>query len=331
VRLRSLIKEAAYGVAAASGLHRVADAHRGERLVVLTYHSVGPAEEHPYLNRISPERFRAQVRYLKTHYDVVAIDEGLDRLTCGATGAQLRRPMAAITVDDGYSDSYEYLYPIAREEGVPIAIFLATDYIDGCRLPWTTRASALVHFSTATRCPIPNEAAPAFSLPIETQTQKHAANQSLRQSLSRLDQAMRDAALDQLARDLAPADMRLLQPLTWAQVREMQDAGVVIGSHTRYHGWLDRVSAEEIARELGSAKERIERETGRACDVIAYPNGNHNSQVRAATARAGYRYALTQDRGINTARFDPFAVQRVEVPFDELLGTFICRVSGFAF
>jgi len=104
----------------------------------------------------------------------------------------------------------------------------------------------------------------------------------------------------------------------------------VFGSHTRYHAWLDRVSAAEVDRELVDAKARIEAETGRACNLIAYPNGSYDASVRSATARAGYYYALTQDRGINTTRFDPLAVRRVEVPYDERLGTFICRTAGFA-
>jgi peptidoglycan/xylan/chitin deacetylase (PgdA/CDA1 family) len=329
VRLRSLIKETIYGAAAASGVVRVAGAHRGHGLIVLTYHSVGPAQDYPYLHRMPPDRFRTQMRYLKAHYDLVAIDAGLDALADTDPVMQRRRPMVAITVDDGYSDNYEHLFPIAQEERVPIAIFLATDYLDGHRLPWPTRASALVHFATATRCPIPNGAGSASSLPINTTAQKHAANKALRQSLSQLDQAERDAALDELVRELAPAGMRILPPLTWTQVREMQDAGVVFGSHTRYHAWLDRVSPEEIDRELRASKERIEAETARTCDLIAYPNGNFDARVRAATANAAYRFALTQHRGINTAHFDPLAVRRVEVPYNELLGTFKCRVAGF--
>ncbi len=136
--------------------------------------------------------------------------------------------------------------------------------------------------------------------------------------------------LADISRTLAPENMRLLPPLTWSQVHEMQNAGVLFGSHTCFHAWLDRVSVGELERELGSAKARIEAETRAVCDVIAYPNGNHDAAVRAATARAGYRYALTQERGINVTGFHPFAVRRIEVPYNERLGTFICRTAGFA-
>jgi peptidoglycan/xylan/chitin deacetylase (PgdA/CDA1 family) len=328
MKLRSAIKEAAYGVAAASGLPRLAGAHRGRGLIVLTYHSVGPAAEHPYLHRMPPDRFRAQLRYLKTHYDVVPVVEGLDRLALRYGSLSSHRPMAAVTVDDGYADNYEHIFPIAREQNVPITIFVATDYLDSGRLPWPTRISALTHFASANRCYVPASEGSPVSLPIVTAEGKHAANRALRQALSKLDQPAREAALEELTRALAPVQMRLLPPLTWDQVREMQESSVVFGSHTCHHAWLDRVSAGELERELSVAKARIEAETAQACDTIAYPNGNHDEKVRAATARAGYRYALTQTRGINTECFEPLSVRRIEVPYNELLGTFICRVAG---
>jgi len=327
--LRTIVKETVYAVAAASGVPRLAGAHRGGGLIALTYHSVGPAVEHPYLNRMPPDRFRAQVRYLKANYDVVAISDGLESLTSDGAGARRRRPMAAITVDDGYADNFQHIFPIAREEGVPVTIFLATDYLDSGRLPWPTRISALLHFATALHCPMPGGVSGRTSLPIGTRAEKSAAAGALRQVLSQLDQADREEAIDAISRALVPRDMQTLPPLTWDQVREMQAAGVVFGSHTRFHAWLDRVSDAELYHELSAAKARIEAETARACHALAYPNGNHDARVRAAAARAGYRHALTQDRGINAEGFDPLALGRIEVPFNERLGTFICRAAGF--
>jgi peptidoglycan/xylan/chitin deacetylase (PgdA/CDA1 family) len=111
----------------------------------------------------------------------------------------------------------------------------------------------------------------------------------------------------------------------------MRDAGISFGAHTRYHAWLDRVSPDELVRELREAKQKIESELEQSCDILAYPNGNHNAAVRAAAAAEGYRYAMTQDRGINRAGTDPLALYRIEVPFDERLGSFICRSAGFTF
>lgn len=321
--LRALAKEAIYGAAAAAGLPRLAGAHRGPGLIVLTYHSFGPAQEHPYLHRLPPARFAAQLRYLQTRYDLVSLEQGLARLAAGAPAA---RPMVAITVDDGYGDNYEHLFPIVRAAAAPITIFVATDYLDTGALPWPTQISALLHFSTAPNCPLSNGA----PLPLQTRADKHAAGRALRQELRGLSHQARKNALQQLEQALQPRSMRTLPPLTWAQIRTMRDAGISFGSHTRFHGWLDCVDAAECERELSESRARIQAELQHPCTLIAYPNGNNNCAVRQAAARAGYRHALTQQRGINRTGLDPFALARIEIPYNEQLGAFACRVAGLA-
>lgn len=331
MRPRSLIKELAYGLVHATGLPLHSGRHRGAGLVILTYHSVGPQAEHPYLNRMPPERFAQQMRYLRANYQVVPLAEGLACLSAIDALPASSRPMVSITVDDGYSDNFEHLFPIAQAEGVTMTIFLATDYLDSARLPWPTRIDALLHFATAAYGVIPGPDGFSKPLPLDTPAHRQVAGRVLREALSRLDHRARADAFLDLERQLAPRDMRTLAPLRWDHVRQMRKAGVSFGAHTRFHAWLDRIEAAEAALELGDARRRIEQETGAACDIIAYPNGNHSAATRKAAAAAGYRYALTQERGINRPGFsDPFALKRVEVPFNEGIGTFACRIAGLA-
>lgn len=318
--LRSALKETIHGAVALSGLARRAGAHRGPGLVVLTHHSIGPADRYPYLGRMPVTRLRAQIRHLRAHYDLVPLAEGLQRLATG----NVSRTMAAITVDDGYGDNYTELFPLLQEERVPATIFLATDYLDSGQLPWPTRISALLHHATARRLDIGGTA-----MDIASPQQRARVGRRLRQLFSGLDQDARKTEMDRLAKALAPREMTVLPPLDWDEVREMRDAGISFGAHTHHHAWLDKVSPAELARELREAKKRIETELAQPCDGLAYPNGNHDVAVRAAAAAAGYRYGLTQDRGINRAGTDPMALHRVEVPFDERLGSFICRTAGF--
>lgn len=323
MRLRRIAKETVYGLLAVAGAPRRLEQRRGAGLTVLTYHSIGPTGEYPYLNRMPPARFTRQMRYLARHYEVVDCMEGLARLEARqATG-----PMVAVTIDDGYADNFEHAWPALQDAGVPATIFLATDYLDKGRMPWPTQVSALLHHATRQTL----ELADMDVLPLRTPKERSAAGHVLRQSLSRLDQPKRDRVLARMAEALAPRDMRTCPPLSWDNVRRMQRDGVRFGAHTRYHAWLDRVGPEEQMRELRYGKKRIETELGVPCDIIAYPNGNHDATVRAAAETAGYRFALTQDRGVNRAgTVEPYALRRVEVPFDEHLNTFICRTAGVA-
>jgi peptidoglycan/xylan/chitin deacetylase (PgdA/CDA1 family) len=78
-----------------------------------------------------------------------------------------------------------------------------------------------------------------------------------------------------------------LHPLGWDELRALRDAGWEIGSHTCSHPHLTQVGDEELARELVTSRETVERELG-SCTSIAYPYGDVDARVVAATSVAGY-------------------------------------------
>jgi peptidoglycan/xylan/chitin deacetylase (PgdA/CDA1 family) len=84
-----------------------------------------------------------------------------------------------------------------------------------------------------------------------------------------------------------------LRCLTWDELRGLADDGWEIGSHTCSHPFLTRLDDDALERELTVSKEICEREMGRPCVSIAYPYGDCDDRVTAATRRAGYGLGLT--------------------------------------
>ena len=82
-------------------------------------------------------------------------------------------------------------------------------------------------------------------------------------------------------------------PLSWDELRSLAVAGWEVGSHTCSHPWLTGLSDEQLQRELRTSRERCEAELGGPCRSIAYPFGDHDGRVVAATAAAGYTAAVT--------------------------------------
>jgi peptidoglycan/xylan/chitin deacetylase (PgdA/CDA1 family) len=80
-----------------------------------------------------------------------------------------------------------------------------------------------------------------------------------------------------------------LAPMRWADLRELAEAGWEIGSHTRTHPHLTLLDDESLERELSESRDQCARRLGRACDSIAYPYGDVDDRVAAASRRAGYR------------------------------------------
>jgi peptidoglycan/xylan/chitin deacetylase (PgdA/CDA1 family) len=59
--------------------------------------------------------------------------------------------------------------------------------------------------------------------------------------------------------------------MSWDQVRELERAGMMFGSHTVTHPQLRSVNAEQLRSELYDSKQAIEDELGHSVDSFAYP------------------------------------------------------------
>jgi peptidoglycan/xylan/chitin deacetylase (PgdA/CDA1 family) len=99
----------------------------------------------------------------------------------------------------------------------------------------------------------------------------------------------------------------------WEEIRQLAAAGVAIGSHTRHHRRLTQLGGPEREVELVGSLAELREQVPGAAAVIAYPNGDHDEEVCAATAAAGYEAAFTTEKGRNDAATDPYRLRRVSV------------------
>jgi peptidoglycan/xylan/chitin deacetylase (PgdA/CDA1 family) len=101
--------------------------------------------------------------------------------------------------------------------------------------------------------------------------------------------------------------------LGWDELREMRNRGISLGSHTLTHPRLPEISPGELSRELEESRKILEDGFGHPVTQFAYPFGQFNEAVRAATERAGYRVACSTRSGFNKPGADRFTLQRIEV------------------
>jgi peptidoglycan/xylan/chitin deacetylase (PgdA/CDA1 family) len=132
----------------------------------------------------------------------------------------------------------------------------------------------------------------------------------------------RDASvMSHIAKDLATS-VEELTPLTWEQIREMQDSGMEIGAHTLTHPNLAQQSEDEAFRELAYSKELLEEQLSSPVESLAYPYGvprRHFSQATMRLAqRSGYkRGAAILFRKVR-ASDSAFAIPRLAITRDSL-------------
>ena len=79
-----------------------------------------------------------------------------------------------------------------------------------------------------------------------------------------------------------------LTPMSWDELGELHALGWEIGSHTRTHPHLPTIDAEAMRDELEGSRSDLAERLGEPCTSIAYPYGDWNDEVVAASRRAGF-------------------------------------------
>lgn len=130
---------------------------------------------------------------------------------------------------------------------------------------------------------------------------------------------------------LLPLEIGQADNLTWTQIREMEQAGFAIGSHTLTHPWLPDLTDEEIVCELCGSKALIERELRHPITALAYPYGAFNRRVQKLAEQCGYTRAYSTAPGRRVSDHDGLALKRVYVNETVVQSRVLTRlaVSGF--
>lgn len=102
-----------------------------------------------------------------------------------------------------------------------------------------------------------------------------------------------------------------MRTLTGEQLRELDEAGVRVESHSYSHHDLTQLSEHECTQDLLRSRELLEDLLGRPVRHLAYPRGRHAPHVRRAAERAGYSHAFSLPESAEHA--GQYAVPRVGV------------------
>lgn len=103
--------------------------------------------------------------------------------------------------------------------------------------------------------------------------------------------------------------------MTWEQLRELQAAGMTIGSHSWTHGLLAEAH-KWLRDELAASRNELTHHLGRAPDFFAYPAGAWDAEVVAAVRAAGYRAARSASDGAWNSAADLYHLRSIPVTED---------------
>lgn len=279
-------------------------------LRVLTYHRIANPTDTPSMDPLlvsaTPQTFREQMVHIVRRYHPVGLPEVLDAFL---HGTPLPPRAVHVTVDDAYRDFGEVAWPILRELGIPVTLFVPTSYpSQPTRAFWWDRLHQALGLKT----------------------DRKAADRALRALLRALPHDQTEEYVERacmevgLAADAAPTRSAVM---SWAELRELAQQGVEFGAHTRAHVALTHVDEERVRAEIRGSLDELEKEVGFRAPTLAYPYGLHNAMVRRVAAEEGCALAFTVEDGLNEpGSTDPMALRRTNITLRTSTALFALRM-----
>jgi len=300
-------------------LEKLLSLRQQKHLTVLAYHSIRDIpDEYPFNPEIisaEPHEFRQQLAFIKKHFNVVSFAQ-LEQMI--AEKGTIKPNTLIITFDDGYVDNHSHMLPILKEFDLPAIVYLATDFIDDKKLFWFDEVAFLFKKMPNQRVSFDDD---GLILDVKTpdrELERRAFGQYLQQvsDIKRLQLIQRLREIT----DCQPTETehQMVRPMTWDEIRELAQYKIEIGSHTKNHGFLDCMTAEEIKIQLQESKQRIEQELQQEVRYFSYPNGNFHHDVVKAVDQI-YAYSVSYDHAIAPVQQvidSPQLIPRVHVETD---------------
>ncbi len=266
--------------------------------MILLYHEVfAPGDRRPHTStQITADDFRAQLEFVRAACRVLDLPTFVERLSAG----RLPSRACAITFDDGFADNVHVALPILQELGLPAAFFIADGYVAEGR-PYEADAvhDILRLAEPADRIELDLEPWGGRRMALPYRDRSDRADSYFRVTRAFKDEIShrhRSQLIAYLAERFGvPLDTIAMPPMmTPEQVRALADAGMTIGSHTRWHVSLSADGPDEFARQLVESRLALEEMTGRPVRYVSYPFGDARYCIPACelVAPAGFDAAF---------------------------------------
>jgi peptidoglycan/xylan/chitin deacetylase (PgdA/CDA1 family) len=238
----------------------------------------------------SPEVFDAHLTVLEHKYNIVALSVYVEAMQQGAIGT-LPPKTLIITLDDGHRSNYA-LRTVIDRHNVPVTIFLCSGLMDTRRRFWF----------------------------------RHDATSGIVQQLKTVPDEERLAILRKTGFE-ETREFEERQALSAKEIEELKSQ-VDLQSHSVFHPILPRCVSARAEAEITQSK--VDLEAALATDIyaFAYPNGEYSDRELLFVERAGYRCAVTLDRGFNSEKTHPFRLRRICLPDDADQHELLVKTSG---
>ena len=239
---------------------------------MIMYHYVRPADPGmPYFRHLPLNRFKKQLRYFSKEYGLCSKQDFLRAFETG-------RPAGGVVLsfDDGFSDHYQYVLPCLLEEGLWGIFYIPTRPYHTGKLLDVHRVHVLlgkqggrVIYDALKGMVVEDMLSHAHIQEFRTLTYNNQNNDYYTNVVKRIlnyyiSYEHRERVIDALMLEFVPDELGLSAKFYMRpeEIRWLQDAGMVVGSHTVNHPVMSKLSRHRQRREITDSFAFLDHITG---------------------------------------------------------------------
>jgi len=305
-----------------------------DKAIVLTYHGILPEiprkkVSFEYRNFVSASEFERQIQFLLSHYKPLTINDFINSEPTIDNGF-------LITFDDGYRNNFFYALPILKKYGLQACFFVTTGYIETQEFLWTDLIDRLIFKTRQKSVELDFNGKYVFEL--DGNHNREQASIRIRRYLKRIHPNRAQRLIENVKKQLSDVDPSMDDEekerylfMNWNEIRNLSDAGQIIGSHTHNHFILSTLSKDESYLELRISQNLIEEKTEKPCIALSYPNGGLEDFTELQIEQLkdlNFTCAFTQIPFFNDRYTNPFQLRRINMSLDLNLLHFETLISG---
>ncbi|MGQ0739706.1 MAG: polysaccharide deacetylase family protein [Bacteroidota bacterium] len=274
-----------------------------------------------------PALFEKIIQFLTGNFKVMLLEDYLKEPAV----YKREKNLATISFDDGYRDNIEKAAPILLRYRCPASFYVVTDCIDRNIPTWTYITDHFFQQGANKELLLENDFVPGFLQQIRWNNEAESKEwgRKVKPWMKSLPNPQRLWVMKQIEEQNRGSAISRRMMMNWGEVKELQDTGFYIGSHSQTHPMLASLtSEEEIKEELMISAGKIEEKLGQKPLTISYPIGSWDDRVTSASAESGYKYGLAVEQRFYKPEADNIlTIPRVEL-YNEPWWKARMRISG---
>lgn len=292
------------------------------RLLVVVYHYIRHPEQtaFPRIHFLHTDEFCRQIEFFKNGFEMATLETALAFLN---GEYQPSKHLVLLTFDDGLKEHWAFVTPFLQRHGIQGSFFLMTSSeLAPVHMNHFLMASMdIAQYRAEFLRILPDAGQYAFDDDkVSWQYPYDAPEVGRFKYLMNfvVPPSTRDAVLRKLFEEHLgdPREFANSLYVSWAEAREMQEAGMVIGGHSHNHKPLEPLPDIELGDDLATCRQVLDDHLHpQAVWPFCYPYGkvlSFGPRTAAHLKRLGFQCGFTTENGSNVPGADVFSLRRFD-------------------